>query len=131
MANKKSKHAFGSEANVDAALQSGAIGIFDILFLSEGKIGWIDKNGEKVILEDKEQVILVDGELPETGKNDVLYIHNNSVYLWNGEEFSTAGGSEGVTEEVFDQKLTEAADELKAYLDEQIASATDNEVVEF
>lgn len=49
--NLRSKHAFGSEANVDAALQSGAIDAYDILFLNEKKIGWIDKDGNKVIVE--------------------------------------------------------------------------------
>lgn len=81
-ANLRSKHAFGSEANVDTALQNGLIDAYDILFLSEGKIGWIDKDGNKVILEDKEQVIKVD-ELPETGVEDVVYIYNNAGYIWN------------------------------------------------
>lgn len=49
--NLRSKHAFGSEANVDSALASGAIDAYDILFLNEGKIGWIDKDGKKVIVE--------------------------------------------------------------------------------
>lgn len=81
-ANLRSKHAFGSEENVDTAIQNGLIDAYDILFLSEGKIGWIDKNGNKVILEDKEQVIKVD-ELPETGVEDVVYIYNNAGYIWN------------------------------------------------
>lgn len=81
-ANLRSKHAFGSEANVDTALQNGLIDAYDILFLSEGKIGWIDKDGNKVILEDKEQVIKVE-ELPETGVEDVVYIYNNAGYIWN------------------------------------------------
>ena len=48
--NLKSKHAFGSETKVDEALANGAIDAYDILFLNEGKIGWIDKNGNKIIL---------------------------------------------------------------------------------
>lgn len=80
--NLRSKHAFGSLERVDEAIANGLIDAYDILFLSEGKIGWIDKDGNKVILEDKEQVIKVD-ELPETGVEDVVYIYNNAGYIWN------------------------------------------------
>lgn len=44
----KAKHAFGSLADVEKALQDGKINSYDILFLdgdTEPKIGWIDKNG--------------------------------------------------------------------------------------
>lgn len=51
MSTTKSKHAFGSEANVDAALAQGLIDAYDILFLDEKKIGWIDRDGNKVIPE--------------------------------------------------------------------------------
>lgn len=44
-----SKHAFGSKENVDAAKQSGAIDEFDVLFLDNHEIGWIDKSGNTVI----------------------------------------------------------------------------------
>lgn len=44
----RAKHAFGSLADVEMALQSGKINAYDILFLdgdTEPKVGWIDKNG--------------------------------------------------------------------------------------
>ena len=44
----KAKHAFGSLADVEKALQAGKIDSFDILFLdgdTSPKIGWIDANG--------------------------------------------------------------------------------------
>ena len=49
----RSKHAFGSSENLDAAIQAKKVDSFDILFLdsdTDPKIGWIDKNGNKVIL---------------------------------------------------------------------------------
>lgn len=59
---KMAKHAFGSEAKVDEALAAGTIDQFDILFLDEGKVGWIDKEGHKVIAEDKtSENIVVNG----------------------------------------------------------------------
>ena len=51
MANLKSKHAFGSEKNIQSALDKGLIDAYDILFLEEGKIGWVDKDGNPVIAE--------------------------------------------------------------------------------
>lgn len=51
MSNLKSRHAFGSEANIASALEQGLIDAYDVLFLDEGKIGWIDKNGVPVIPE--------------------------------------------------------------------------------
>ena len=52
MANNilKSRHAFGSEKDILKALESGAIDAYDILFLDEGKIGWIDSKGETIIV---------------------------------------------------------------------------------
>lgn len=54
MANK-AKHAFGSSANIKAALDAGTINERDILFLDETtdnpKVGWISKTGEIVIVE--------------------------------------------------------------------------------
>lgn len=49
MSELKSKHAFGSKANIEAAKTSGAVDEYDILYLDNGEIGWIDKNGETVI----------------------------------------------------------------------------------
>lgn len=47
----RARHAFGSEANIPQALASGKIDAYDILFLDEKKVGWIDKNGEVIIAE--------------------------------------------------------------------------------
>lgn len=52
----KAKHAFGKLADVEKALEAGKIDSYDILFLdgdTEPKIGWIDKNGNPVILKDE------------------------------------------------------------------------------
>lgn len=54
---EKARHAFGSSANVDNALSNGTIDNYDILFLDgdtdNPKVGWIDKNGKKVIVASK------------------------------------------------------------------------------
>lgn len=52
----KARHAFGSLENVDTALSAGTIDAYDILFVkdADGKpyVGWIDKDGNKVIVEE-------------------------------------------------------------------------------
>ncbi len=59
MANK-AKHAFGSVDQVEQALADGKINAYDILFLGDdsenAQIGWIDKNGNPIILQAKTEV---------------------------------------------------------------------------
>lgn len=43
-----SKHAFGDKANVETAKQNGSVDAFDVLFLTNGEIGWVDKNNNTV-----------------------------------------------------------------------------------
>lgn len=123
----RSKHAFGAEAAVDEALANGLIDAYDILFLNEGKIGWVDRDGNKVILEDKQQVIKVD-ELPETGDASAVYICDGKFYYWDGTGFAVPESS-GVSEGVVDEKIDTVMAEANAYTDEKIAEAI--AVVEF
>lgn len=57
MANR-AKHAFGMLENIDSALSNGTINAYDILFVKDanGKpyVGWIDKDGNKVICDSDE-----------------------------------------------------------------------------
>lgn len=85
MANM-AKHAFGSEKNVQSAIQAGKIDAFDILFLNEGKVGWVNKNGEVVIAEGKTQVVRVESLPVENGDAGVVYIFNNNAYVWDGSK---------------------------------------------
>ena len=96
MAIDKAKHAFGKSSNLEAALQSGAIDAYDILFLdgdTEPKVGWVDKNGVVRVVEDKAQIVRVK-ELPvENGDENVVYVYNNEGYIWdniNGQCVSIA-----------------------------------------
>lgn len=89
---ERAKHAFGALENIDQALSSGAIDAYDILFVKDanGKpyVGWIDKEGNKVIVQEEEKVIVVEGEsLPEAGVEGKIYIFGEDGYFWNGEEF--------------------------------------------
>lgn len=44
-----SKHAFGSKENIETAKANGSIDEFDIIFMDNGEIGWLDKNKGTVI----------------------------------------------------------------------------------
>lgn len=124
----KSRHAFGAEEGIDSALAQGLIDAYDILFLNGGKIGWIDKDGNKVIAEGKDQVATVD-QLPEVGDANKVYIYDSKFYFWNGSEFVSPASDGGVAEDVVDEKIQNATDVSKAYTDEQIANAIS--IIEF
>ena len=57
---ERAKHAFGMLENIDSALSKGTIDAYDILFVkdAEGKpyVGWIDKDGNKVMCQDKDRL---------------------------------------------------------------------------
>ena len=87
----RSKHAFGMEENIDSALEQGLVDAFDILFLKDKdgnpKIGWIDKEGKKVIVEAGEDNVIPVKALPEAGEEGKIYIFGEDGYFWNGTEF--------------------------------------------
>lgn len=141
MANK-AKHAFGASSSVDAALQAGTIDAYDILFLdgdTAPKVGWIDKNGNKVIVEG-EQYVLTVAELPTTdGKENVIYIYDNEAYIWNGTQCVAVSKSADlsaleqeiatkVDEETVDSKISKAVLEDVDY---EISSKPEGTIVDY
>ena len=46
---KLSKAAFGSKANIETAKENGLIDEYDILYLDDGEIAWIDKSKNTVV----------------------------------------------------------------------------------
>lgn len=63
----KAKHAFGMLENIDAAIAAGTIDAYDILFVKDanGKpyVGWVDKNGNKVVVDDSAELAALEKEL--------------------------------------------------------------------
>ena len=89
---ERAKHAFGTLEKIDQALSDGIIDAYDILFVKDanGKpyVGWVDKEGQKVICQEEEKVVVVEGEsLPEIGVEGKIYIFGEDGYFWNGTEF--------------------------------------------
>lgn len=67
MATERAKHAFGTLEKVDSALADGTIDSYDILFVKDanGKpyVGWIDKEGKKVICDDSAEFAEIDKKI--------------------------------------------------------------------
>lgn len=142
MANK-ARHAFGALENVSSALETGVINAYDILFLkdSSGKpyIGWIDKDGNQVVVND-EKIVHVE-ELPtENGDKNVIYIYNNEGYIWDviNEKCVPMSKSSDLT--LLETQVSELETQMTTKVDESFVNAkieaaieemTSVEVVEF
>lgn len=130
----KAKHAFGSSENLTSALSSGVIDSFDILFLdgntNNPKIGWVDKNGNPVILREEDEVVIVDGEsLPESGESGKIYVHGSDAYVWNGNEFVNLCKPTDVSALEMEIATKVTAEEVKTMIKESEDSLV--EIVEF
>lgn len=139
---EKARHAFGALENVDSALSNGLVDAYDILFLKDANniphIGWIDKHGNKVIVEDKIQVVRID-KLPTTnGDSNVIYIYNNEGYIWNGTECVPLAKTADLT--ALENQVSDLESQLETKVDEAtidakikaaVGEATSGEVVEF
>lgn len=131
---ERAKHAFGTLEKVDSALANGTIDAYDILFVKDanGKpyVGWIDKEGNKVVVEEEDEVVIVEGEsLPESGESGKIYVHGSDAYVWNGNEFVNLCKPTDVSalEEEIATKVT--AEEVKTMIKESEDSSV--EIVEF
>jgi hypothetical protein len=64
---ERAKHAFGTLEKIDQALANGTIDSYDILFVKDanGKpyVGWIDKEGQKVICDDSAEFAELEAEI--------------------------------------------------------------------
>ena len=129
MAEQRARHAFGTLENIDQALANNTIDAFDILFVkdADGKpyVGWIDKEGNKVICQEEEKVIVVEGEsLPETGVEGKIYIFNEDGYFWNGTDFVNLCKPTDVT------SLETQVGELETEMEKKVDAATVQTMIE-
>lgn len=126
---EKAKHAFGALENIDAALSAGKIDAFDILFVKDanGKpyVGWIDKDGNKIIVQETEKIIVVEDEvLPETGEVGKIYIFKNEGYIWNGVEFVSMSKSADLS------GLESQVNELTTQMEQKVDATTVQSMIE-
>lgn len=131
---ERAKHAFGTLEKIDSALSNGTIDAYDILFVKDanGKpyVGWIDGKGNKVVVQEEDEVVMVEGEsLPESGESGKIYVHGSDAYVWNGSEFVNLCKPTDVSalEEEIATRVT--AEEVKTMIKESNDSSV--EIVEF
>ena len=130
----KSRHAFGKSANLQTALDSGAVDAYDILFLdgdTDPKLGWVDASGAVRML-DTDCIIIVEGEdLPESGEVNKVYIFKDEGYFWNGTEFKPMAKSADLSalEAKIDSKVD--AKTVETMIETAVTESSGFEVVEF
>lgn len=120
-----SKNAFGDKAKIETAKSAGTIDEYDVLYLSNGEIGWIDKNKHTVINTPRTQADVTaecvesfdetDGNVVKAGKtlDDVVAL---------------------LTQKIIPQVKTDALEIAKEYTDTAVstsAGSSGTEVVEF
>lgn len=81
MAVDKARHAFGALEKIDEALSVGKIDSYDILFVKneDGKpfVGWIDKDGNKVICDDSVELAALEAAIAtKVGTEEVEALEN-------------------------------------------------------
>lgn len=129
---EKARFAYGSKANVSAAIESGAVDAYDFLCLSgeneKPSVGWVDKNGNPIFVECVKYVEVVES-LPEVGEEGVIYIFESKGYVWDGEKFVPMTESADLTalQEAVDSKVD--AETVQSMIEQYSESAY--EIVEF
>lgn len=136
MANK-AKHAFGALERIDESIANGVLDGYDILFVKDanGKpyVGWIDKDGNKVIVQEDEKIVRVD-ELPKTdGDENVVYIYNNEGYIWDSVSGQCISMSKSADLSALEEEIATKVDEatVDSKIETAINKAVSVEIVEF
>lgn len=133
MANMRARHAFGKSGSIEAAKQANKIDAYDILFLDgdtdKPKIGWLDAQGNTVIVPNKDHIVRVDVLPTVDGDENVVYIYNNECYIWDGSQCIPMCKPTDLTalEKEIETKVD--AETVQSMIDESYKSMT--EVVEF
>ena len=131
---EKARFAYGSKANVNAALQSGAVDAYDFLCLSgeneKPSLGWIDSQGNPVYVEYVKYVEVVD-TLPEIGEEGVIYTLEGKGHVWYNGAFVPM--SESVDLSALEEEVAKKVDAatVKTMIETAVADVSGIEVVEF
>ena len=110
-----SKAAFGSKENIEAAKEAGKIDAYDTLHLSNGELGWLDKDGNTVINTPRTQA---EYTASCVGENNVVPAESTL------DEVVAV-----LTDTIMAQLKAEALEEAKEYADSVASGSV--EIVEF
>lgn len=79
----KAKHAFGALESIDSAISNKVIDAYDILFVknAEGKpyVGWVDKDGNKVVVSNDEEIAKLETELSTKATAEDIQAVENAI----------------------------------------------------
>ena len=118
---KKAKHAFGALENIDNAISSGKVDAYDILFVkdADGKpyVGWVDKDGNKVVVDDSEELAKLEASIETKANADDVEA-----------ELKLKANAEDV-EEKLEKVAEESVATAKAYTDGKVESAVKEHLV--
>lgn len=111
----KARHAFGMLENVDSAISSGTIDSYDILFVkdADGKpyVGWVDKDGNKVIVDDSAEFAALESELA------------NKVSAEEVKDAIATKADASYVEAKIGQAVTDTVASANAYTDKMVEAA--------
>lgn len=146
--SNKARHAFGNSENLQAALNEGKIDAYDIVLLdgaTDPKVGWIDKNGNPVIVDNasglREQVSSIETDLASKISVEEADTKINSIVTEKVETVVTDKVTEKVEivveekiDEAIDSRIEEAVSSANSYTDEKFAEISNSasyEIIEF
>lgn len=118
---KKAKHAFGALENIDSAISSGKVDAYDILFVkdADGKpyVGWVDKDGNKVVVDDSEELAKLEASIETKANADDVEA-----------ELKLKANAEDV-EEKLEKVAQDSVATAKAYTDGKVEAAVKEHLV--
>lgn len=124
MANR-AKHAFGSLADVQAALQAGKINAYDILFLdgdTEPKVGWVDKNGVFRLVKNEADIKELESQITEQ------FTEISGQFTEIETELAEKADAAEVNSKI-DEAVADTMSATKAYTDGKVEAAISEHMV--
>ena len=117
----KAKHAFGALEQIDSALSNGKIDSYDILFVKDANVkpyvGWIDKFGNKVIVDDSAELAELENQLATKATVEDV-----------NEKLATKADAADVDNKI-NTAVTDSVASAKAYTDGKIEAAISEHMV--
>ena len=118
----KAKHAYGSRKNLNAAIASGAVDAYDLLFLNgEGEtpaIGWMDKNGNPIVIAPTDELAKFETQIETELASKV-----STEEMANLEtRIATKADSTEVDTKI-DQAMSDSVSVAKSYVDDKVEEA--------
>ena len=124
----KAKHAYGSRKNLDAAIASGAVDAYDLLFLNgEGEspaIGWVDKNGNPIIISPTDDLAQFESQIEEELASKV-----GAEEIANLETQIATKADSTEVEEKIGQAMSDSVSAAKSYVDGKVEAAINEHLV--